>query len=222
MDMKYFFFALVICLPALSQAAPSLQSEHRLGELFQPEKGKELFQNNGCTMCHGEDGSGKGPMATSLKNQPRNFRDYEEMRRMPDIRMEQAISKGLEGTAMPAFPGFSQEELEALTTYLHSILSDSHTTVDMCLYETAILDTDKAPENFRVEVDEPERVEALAEGKKIHITIKNWGKFLGKKSWRTHVRIMQGNRIFSLVRVKVRPCLNNLEKLVKSLAAASP
>ncbi len=43
-------------------------------------------------------------MADNLKNKPRNFKDYSEMHRMPDVRIEQAIREGHAGTAKPAFP----------------------------------------------------------------------------------------------------------------------
>lgn len=217
--MKYFLLPFLLFMATNAHAIPLLKSTHELGSPFKPAKGKELFEINGCALCHGEDGSGDGPMADNLKNKPRNFRDYHEMSRMPDVRMEQAIREGLQGTAMPAFPDLSQQDIEALVAYLRSFLVDSESVVTMCLYETAVLDAQKAPAKFRVEVDEPEKVEAETKNKKVHIRIKNWGKFLEKKSWRTHVRLMKDERIFSLVTIKVKPCLDNIEELVKSLAA---
>ncbi len=217
--MKIWFVILVLLLPSLVYAHPNLKLEKKfnLSKPFQVEKGKKLFLENGCTMCHGKDGSGTGPMAGSLKNKPRNFRDYSEMQRMPDIRMEQAIRQGLEGTAMPAFPNFSEEEVGALVAYLHSILSDSHTTIDLCLYETAMLNINGVPEGFRVELDEPEKLQYSIENGRIRVNIRNWGKFLGKKSWRAHFRIMSGERIHSLITVRIKPCMNQLEQLVKTL-----
>lgn len=206
-------------LPAGVFAHPNLEFEKpfKLAEPFQVEKGKKLFQDNGCTMCHGEDGSGNGPMAQSLKNKPRNFRDYSVMQRMPDIRMEQAIRQGLEGTAMPAFTDFTDEEVASLVAYLHSILSDSHTILDMCLYKIGVLDTRGLPAGFSVKLDEPERFRYSIKDGRLLVAIRNWGKFLQKKSWRGHFRIMDGDRIYSLVTVRIKPCLGRLEQLVKSL-----
>ncbi len=92
----------------------------------------------------------------------------------------------------------------------------------MCLYETVVLDANTAPRGFRVEVDEPERLEFRKKGTQIHVQVKNWGQFLEKKSWRTHLRVLKGDRIHSLVTVKIKPCLNNLEQLVKSLPCKNP
>ncbi len=216
---KCWVLLLVLLVPvsASGHSQPPLKKIYKLADKYEVKKGRELFQNNGCAMCHGEDGSGNGPMASSLKNHPRDFHDYNEMHRMPDVRIEQAIREGLEGTAMPAFPDFSENELIELTHYLRSFLIDSYTAVDICLYETSILEAKSIPKGFHVEVDEPERLEFKQKGSQIVFNIKNWGKFLGKKSWRTHLRIMKDDRIVSLVSVKVKPCLGKLEELVKSL-----
>ncbi|QPJ63610.1 MAG: cytochrome c [Candidatus Nitronauta litoralis] len=219
--MKTCWILLLILLFPVSANAhnkPLLKKVYKLAEKFEVKRGKELFQKNGCAMCHGEDGSGNGPMASSLKNHPRNFQNYYEMHRMPDVRIEQAIREGLEGTAMPAFPDFSDKELIDLTQYLRSFMIDSYTTVDICLYEKSVLEASGAPQGYHVEVDEPERLEFKKRGDKITFQIKNWGKFLGKKSWRTHLRIMKGERIVSLVSIKVKPCLGKIEQLVKSLS----
>ena len=37
--------------------------------------GKALFIRNGCAVCHGNAGRGDGPVASSLKPPPRDFRD---------------------------------------------------------------------------------------------------------------------------------------------------
>ncbi len=216
---KLWLLAIILLIPVSVSAhsKPPTQKVYELADTFKVDTGKKLFQENGCAMCHGENGEGNGPMAESLKNKPRDFHDYYEMHRMPDVRIEQAIREGLEGTGMPSFPHLSQGDLESLTSYLRSFMIDSYTVVPMCLYETSVLETKKLPKSFRVEVDEPERVEFKKKGSRIHIKIKNWGQFLGKKSWRSHLRIMDGDRIVSLVSIKVKPCLGKLEELVKTL-----
>ena len=67
-----------------------------------------------------------GLWPTSFKTKPRDFREYDEMKSMPTIRMEQAIHEGLKGTAMPSFSKFSESQTEALTNYLRSLLADSY------------------------------------------------------------------------------------------------
>ena len=39
------------------------------------EKGRELFERNGCPICHGEEGKGNGKIANTLRPPPRNFGD---------------------------------------------------------------------------------------------------------------------------------------------------
>ncbi|MEW5851454.1 MAG: c-type cytochrome [Myxococcota bacterium] len=66
-----------------------------------------------CVQCHGNDGSGAGPMAVLLKVRPRNWQDDEWQRRTTDEQIAKVILEG--GPAlglsaeMPAFPALKQK-----------------------------------------------------------------------------------------------------------------
>ena len=64
--------------------------------------GKSLFQEN-CTPCHGVLGTGDGPSADTLNPKPRDFTIPERMNVCTPWQFYQAITFGVEGTAMPAF-----------------------------------------------------------------------------------------------------------------------
>lgn len=64
--------------------------------------GRELFQEN-CTPCHGLRGAGDGPAADTLKPKPRDFTVPERMNFYTPWQIFQAITFGVEGTAMPSF-----------------------------------------------------------------------------------------------------------------------
>ena len=64
--------------------------------------GKNLFQEN-CISCHGWLGAGDGPSADTLNPKPRDFTTPERMNLCTPWQFYQAITFGVEGTAMPSF-----------------------------------------------------------------------------------------------------------------------
>jgi high-affinity iron transporter len=64
--------------------------------------GKSLFQEN-CTPCHGLRGAGDGASADTLNPKPRDFTAPERMNVYTPWQFYQAITFGVEGTAMPSF-----------------------------------------------------------------------------------------------------------------------
>ena len=134
------FILIILFLPSIALAAPVFEKFTTLPDPISIEEGKKLYQENGCALCHGDQGGGDGPLASGLKNKPRDFTDYDEMKRMPTLRMEQAIHDGLQGTAMPTFSQFSESQTEALTNYLRSFLLDSYVDLKMCAFQTYHID----------------------------------------------------------------------------------
>ena len=75
--------------------------------VFPPRKpnltyGKILFQEN-CVPCHGALGAGDGPSADTLNPKPRDFTAPERMNFYTPLQFYQAVTFGVEGTAMPSF-----------------------------------------------------------------------------------------------------------------------
>lgn len=64
--------------------------------------GRGLFQEH-CTPCHGLLGAGDGPAADTLNPKPRDFTDPERMNVCTPWQFYQAITFGVESTAMPSF-----------------------------------------------------------------------------------------------------------------------
>jgi len=214
--MKTVIFVLLF-IPSIAFSAPLKEKFTDLPDPISIKEGKKLYQANGCPVCHGDQGRGDGPLANGLDNKPRNFRDYEEMKRMPTIRMEQAIHNGLEGTAMPAFSHFSDSQIEVLTNYLRSFLVDSYSDLKMCAFQTYHINAKNLRKPFHVEVDEPEKFSAKVRGKTISFSGKNWTNLLDRKGHRTHFRVMQDDHIVSLISVKIHRCQKEMKELLQSL-----
>jgi mono/diheme cytochrome c family protein len=214
--MKTVIFVLLL-LPSIAFSAPLKEKFTDLPDPISIEAGKKLYQSNGCPVCHGDQGRGDGPLAGGLENKPRNFKDYEEMKRMPTIRMEQAIHNGLEGTAMPAFSHFSDSQIEVLTNYLRSFLVDSYSDLKMCAFQTYHINAKNLRKPFHVEVDEPEKFSAKVRGKTISFSGKNWTNLLDRKGHRTHFRVMQDDHIVSLISVKIHRCQKEMKELLQNL-----
>jgi high-affinity iron transporter len=86
--------------------------------------GERLFREN-CVSCHGALGKGNGPAADTLDPKPRDFTDPEHLQAYAPHQFFQAISFGVEGTAMPAFAeAFTNEEQWDLAFYLMTLRRD--------------------------------------------------------------------------------------------------
>ncbi len=75
--------------------------------------GKNIYMAK-CMACHGEKGTGESPVASALNPRPKDFtrrlftKDY----------LREIVLHGVEGSAMPAFSGLTEDELEALGNYI--------------------------------------------------------------------------------------------------------
>lgn len=86
--------------------------------------GRDLFQEN-CVSCHGTLGAGDGPSADTLNPKPRDFTAPERMSLLTPFQFYQAITFGVEGTAMPSFSeAFAPRQRWNLAFYLMTLRRD--------------------------------------------------------------------------------------------------
>jgi high-affinity iron transporter len=81
---------------------------------------KQLFIEN-CSSCHGDLGQGNGPLAKSLSPEPTNFTDQERALNRSLLGLYDAISDGLEGSAMRAFSELNDQQRWSLAFYVGSL-----------------------------------------------------------------------------------------------------
>lgn len=67
--MRSWFSATLIVLAAIARVAAAAPSASAGATSPQARAGSDLFRNY-CKVCHGEEGKGDGPLATSLKKRP--------------------------------------------------------------------------------------------------------------------------------------------------------
>jgi len=86
--------------------------------------GGNLFREN-CVACHGERGTGNGPAADTLNPKPRDFTAPERMNLCAPLQFYQAVTFGVEGTAMASFAeAFTPEQRWNLAFYLMTLRRD--------------------------------------------------------------------------------------------------
>lgn len=76
-------------------------------------RGVTLFGST-CAACHGMTGNGHGPDAAKLTTPPIAFTDVERARQRSVFALYQAITQGIDGTAMQSFAELSNEDRWAL------------------------------------------------------------------------------------------------------------
>ncbi|MDH4100850.1 MAG: cytochrome c [Nitrospirota bacterium] len=90
-------------------------------------KGKDVYANNGCAVCHGDEGDGKGVTAASLEDswgspvKPRNFKRGVYRAGGSPVDLFRTISTGVEGAPMPSFGHLSEDDRWNLISYLLSL-----------------------------------------------------------------------------------------------------
>jgi len=87
------------------------------------EAGKKLFAEN-CASCHGETGKGDGPTRITMNPKqppPANFTDPEFVAGLSPFKAFNAISFGVENTAMASFAALSEDERWQLAFYVLSL-----------------------------------------------------------------------------------------------------
>ena len=86
--------------------------------------GEELYEdlsNPSCVVCHGEDGDGRGQLASQFDPPPRNFACVATVEGIPGGQLHWIIKYGSPGTAMPPFDYLNDEEIWQLVIYLRSM-----------------------------------------------------------------------------------------------------
>ena len=85
--------------------------------LLSAQNTQALFQEN-CSSCHGAMGKGDGVLAQGLTPEPTNFTDKERAINRSLLGLFDAISNGLDDTAMPAFTQLKEQQRWSLAFYV--------------------------------------------------------------------------------------------------------
>lgn len=95
------------------------------------ERGRIVYEENGCADCHGQQGRGDGPSATTLQDQWDNhLRPADMTKRWTYIGgtsrqdIYRTFTTGLDGTPMPSFTIDPIEDRWALVDYVYSLSED--------------------------------------------------------------------------------------------------
>ncbi|MEZ8186447.1 cytochrome c/FTR1 family iron permease [Shewanella sp. 5S214] len=89
-------------------------------QLLTKDHVQQLFIEN-CSSCHGDLGQGNGPLAKSLTPEPTNFTDQERALNRSLLGLYDAISDGLDGSAMRAFSELNDQQRWSLAFYVGSL-----------------------------------------------------------------------------------------------------
>ncbi len=84
------------------------------------QRGAILYQAQ-CVSCHGAQGKADGPLAKKLTPPPIAFTDRERARERSLFALHQNITRGVEGTSMPAFASLSDEDRWALSFFISTM-----------------------------------------------------------------------------------------------------
>lgn len=101
----------------------SLQLQTAPAQAPSLENGARLFAQN-CVSCHGAKGFGDGPQARGLEPAPTNFHDRARLDTLSPYGLHNTIRFGVNGTAMGAYPQFSDQQVWDLAFYLYSLRYD--------------------------------------------------------------------------------------------------
>jgi len=83
-------------------------------------RGRQLYAERGCAVCHGAKGRGDGPSARRLDAPPRDFADVRGYRQGASQRDIAASIRG-GGGAMPAFRDISESEAGDMAAWIVSL-----------------------------------------------------------------------------------------------------
>ena len=150
-------------------------------------RGKQVYERR-CIACHGEKGDGNGLAATFLyKQRPRNFTFGEFKFRLTkgplptDMDLLRTISRGVRGTAMPAWFELPLDDRLAVIQYVKFVLAADRS--DPAKPDLYFLD-DPPPTPMQIGTPPPPSAALLAHGKDI---------WLQAKCWECHGRLGKGD-----------------------------
>tara|TARA_R110001583_G_scaffold187646_1_gene349080 strand:+ start:12449 stop:14458 length:2010 start_codon:yes stop_codon:yes gene_type:complete len=102
-------------------------------QLLAQSQVQTLFADN-CAACHGSTGEGNGPLAKSFSPSPTNFTEKERALNRSLLGLYDAISAGLDDTAMRAFTELNDQQRWSLAFYAGSLAfsqsTEQHTRTD--------------------------------------------------------------------------------------------
>ena len=86
-------------------------------------RGRELFERNGCPVCHGAEGRGGGRIAKTLTPSPRNFRELAAYKQGSSVEeIARTLEKGVAGgSTMPAYPHLSPDERRSISLFIEHL-----------------------------------------------------------------------------------------------------
>jgi high-affinity iron transporter len=132
------------------------------------EEAVQLYMRQGCANCHGADGSARTPTAAALDPKPANFLDPSRVAGVSPHRAFHALTFGVPGTAMVAYPALSDAQRWSLAFY---VLSLRHQNADLALGRRAFdagakpAPTDFAALSSMSEEDIDAKLQSLADPK---------------------------------------------------------
>jgi mono/diheme cytochrome c family protein len=122
--------AFVLALWTAAPAQPVIAQGPDLGTDAQRASGKQLYDKN-CSQCHGEKGDGVGYATSRVLPKPRDFTSGKfKIRTTPNGALPthqdlvNIIRRGMPYTSMPAWPGFSNQEVSDLAHYVKTFSAD--------------------------------------------------------------------------------------------------
>ncbi|MCG8314315.1 MAG: cytochrome c/FTR1 family iron permease [Pseudomonadales bacterium] len=96
----------------------SLMPPSTLPQSILPKDTIALSFENNCASCHGLSGDGNGPLAGQLDPAPTNFTDKPRALNRSVLGLFDAISNGIDDTAMPAFQHLTEQERWSMAFYV--------------------------------------------------------------------------------------------------------
>jgi mono/diheme cytochrome c family protein len=120
----------ILIVSLLAATASARVAAQDVGTEAQRESGKKLYLKY-CSQCHGEKGDGEGYAAPHLLPRPRNFTTGKfKIRTTPNGALPthqdlvNVIRRGMPYTSMPAWPGFSDQEVSDLAHFITTFSAD--------------------------------------------------------------------------------------------------
>jgi len=92
----------------------------RLSSADARARGRSLYLQH-CSLCHGENGDGRGLRQLAFANPPRDFTDAAWRRSVTPGQVFTRVRDGVPGTAMPSWRSLGDEGVGDLTAYVLSL-----------------------------------------------------------------------------------------------------
>lgn len=87
-------------------------------------RGRELYQQHGCAVCHGQSGRGDGPAAKTLTRPPRDFASPQHfVQGASEEDIADSIANGVDapGSQMPPFSHISEDDRKLIAAWIVSL-----------------------------------------------------------------------------------------------------